>query len=89
MPSMTPEVPSALSPLIRRVVADNPGLMTGPGTNSYLVGIDEVAVIDPGPDVAKHVDSIVGAMGLRERPLQRTRRHKLGAIKRSLGDGKH
>jgi len=61
MPSMTPEVPSALSPLIRRVVADNPGLMTGPGTNSYLVGIDEVAVIDPGPDVAKHVDSIVGA----------------------------
>jgi hydroxyacylglutathione hydrolase len=61
MPAMTPEVPSALSPLIRRVVADNPGLMTGPGTNSYLVGIDEVAVIDPGPDVAKHVDSIVGA----------------------------
>ncbi len=47
---MTPEVPSALSPLIRRVVADNPGLMTGPGTNTYLVGIDEVAVIDPGPD---------------------------------------
>ena len=61
MPAMTPEVPSALSPLIRRVVADNPGLMTGPGTNSYLVGIDEVAVIDPGPDIAKHVDSIVGA----------------------------
>src|SRR5690349_20717728 len=61
MPAMTPEVPSALSPLIRRVVADNPGLMTGPGTNTYLVGIDEVAVIDPGPDIAKHVDSIVGA----------------------------
>lgn len=58
---MTPEVPSALSPLIRRVVADNPSLMTGPGTNSYLVGIDEVAVIDPGPDIAKHVESIVGA----------------------------
>ena len=61
MPAMTPEVPSALSPLIRRVVADNPGLMTGPGTNTYLVGIDEVAVIDPGPDFTKHVDSIVGA----------------------------
>jgi glyoxylase-like metal-dependent hydrolase (beta-lactamase superfamily II) len=58
---MTPEVPSALSPLIRRVVANNPSLMTGPGTNSYLVGIDEVAVIDPGPDIAKHVESIVGA----------------------------
>src|SRR4249919_1984743 len=35
--------------------------MTGPGTNSYLVGIDEVAVIDPGPDTPKHVDAIIGA----------------------------
>ena len=61
MPNLTPESPSALSPLIRRVVANNPGLMTGPGTNTYLVGIDEVAVIDPGPDLAQHVDAIIGA----------------------------
>ncbi len=66
MPDLTPDVPSALSPLVRRVVANNPGLMTGPGTNTYLVGIDEVAVIDPGPDLAKHVDAIVGA-SMRER----------------------
>lgn len=66
MPDLTPESPSALSPLVRRVVADNPGLMTGPGTNTYLVGIDEVAVIDPGPDLHKHVDAIVGA-SMRER----------------------
>ena len=66
MPDLTPESPSALSPLVRRVVANNPGLMTGPGTNSYLVGIDEVAVIDPGPDLARHVDAIVGA-AMRER----------------------
>jgi glyoxylase-like metal-dependent hydrolase (beta-lactamase superfamily II) len=38
-----------------------PGLMTGPGNNTYLVGIDEVAVIDPGPALAKHVDAIIGA----------------------------
>jgi len=66
VPDLTPESPSALSPLVRRVVANNPGLMTGPGTNTYLVGIDEVAVIDPGPDLAKHVDAIIGA-SMRER----------------------
>ena len=66
MPDMTPGVASALSPLVRRIVAPNPGLMTGPGTNTYLVGIDEVAVIDPGPDDAGHIDAIVGA-SMRER----------------------
>ena len=66
MPDMTPGVPSALSPLVRRIVAPNPGPFTGPGTNTYLVGIDEVAVIDPGPDDAGHIDAIVGA-SMRER----------------------
>ncbi|MEO6468949.1 MAG: MBL fold metallo-hydrolase, partial [Acidimicrobiia bacterium] len=63
MPAMTPDVPSALSPLVRRVVAANPSHMTGPGTNTYIVGIDEVAVIDPGPDSKAHTDAIVGAAG--------------------------
>src|SRR6266702_1697715 len=61
MPDMTPGLASALSPLVRRIVAPNPGLMTGPDTNTYLVGIDEVAVIDPGPDDAGHVEAIIGA----------------------------
>jgi len=52
--------------LVRRIVAPNPGLMTGPGTNTYLVGIDEVAVIDPGPDDDGHIDAIIGG-AMRER----------------------
>src|SRR3954452_4389309 len=66
MPDLTPGVASALSPLVRRIVAPNPGPFTGPGTNTYLVGIDEVAVIDPGPDDQSHIDAIVGA-SMRER----------------------
>jgi glyoxylase-like metal-dependent hydrolase (beta-lactamase superfamily II) len=66
VPDLTAESPSALSPLVRRVVANNPGLMTGPGTNTYLVGIDEVAVIDPGPDLVRHIDAIIGA-SMKER----------------------
>jgi glyoxylase-like metal-dependent hydrolase (beta-lactamase superfamily II) len=66
MPDLTPGVPSALSPLVRRIVAPNPGPFTGPGTNTYLVGIDEVAVVDPGPDDKRHIDAIIGA-SMRER----------------------
>src|SRR5438477_4190789 len=66
MPDLTPGVASALSPLVRRIVAPNPGPFTGAGTNTYLVGIDEVAVIDPGPDDQTHIDAIVGA-SMRER----------------------
>jgi glyoxylase-like metal-dependent hydrolase (beta-lactamase superfamily II) len=66
VPDLTPGVPSALSPLVRRIVAPNPGPFTGPGTNTYLVGIDEVAVIDPGPDDPGHIDAIVGA-SMKER----------------------
>ena len=76
MPDLTPDVPSALSQLVRRVVANNPSHMTGPGTNTYLVGIDEVAVIDPGPDDAAHTDAIIGgAMRDRVRWILLTHTH--------------
>ncbi|MGH9007275.1 MAG: MBL fold metallo-hydrolase [Acidimicrobiales bacterium] len=41
-----------------RLTAANPGVMTGPGTNTYLVGSDELAVIDPGPELDGHLDGI-------------------------------
>lgn len=51
-----------VSPLIRRVVANNPGPFTYLGTGTYLVGRGEVAVIDPGPDLPEHLDAILGAI---------------------------
>lgn len=68
-------VASALSPLVRRIVANNPGMMTGPGTNTYLVGIDEIVVIDPGPDDAVHLDAIAGCGGDRIRWIACTHTH--------------
>lgn len=47
----------------RVVLAPNPSPLTGPGTNSYLLGSREVAVIDPGPDIPAHLDAIVEAAG--------------------------
>jgi len=74
-PPLVPGVARALSPLVRRIVAPNPGLMTGPGTNTYLVGIDEIAVIDPGPDDEEHLDAIAGCGGDRIRWIVCTHTH--------------
>jgi len=51
-----------VSPLIRRVVANNPGPFTYLGTGTYIVGRGEVAVIDPGPDLPEHLASILKAV---------------------------
>jgi len=51
-----------VSPLIRRVVAENPSAFTFHGTGTYIVGRGKVAVIDPGPDIAGHVDALVNAV---------------------------
>lgn len=69
-------VAGALSPMVRRIVAANPGMMTGPGTNTYLVGIDEIAVIDPGPGDDAHLDAIAGCGGDRIRWIVLTHTHE-------------
>lgn len=50
-----------ISPLIRRVVAENPGPFTFTGTGAHIVGRGEVAVIDPGPDDDRQVEAILNA----------------------------
>lgn len=52
-----------ISPLVRRITAGNASVFTGPGTNTYLVGMDEVTVVDPGPALDSHIEAIVGASG--------------------------
>lgn len=67
--------PVQLSPLVRRITAHNPNVMTGPGTNTYLIGRDEIAVIDPGPLLEPHVDAILAACGDRLRWIIATHTH--------------
>jgi glyoxylase-like metal-dependent hydrolase (beta-lactamase superfamily II)/8-oxo-dGTP pyrophosphatase MutT (NUDIX family) len=62
--AIEPGRPVRLSPHLIRVTAPNPGMMTGPGTNSYLVGggpRNTWAVIDPGPDLPVHVEALLAA----------------------------
>ena len=51
-----------VSPLIRRVIARNPGPFTFTGTGTYIVGSGEVAVIDPGPDDPAHLQALERAL---------------------------
>jgi glyoxylase-like metal-dependent hydrolase (beta-lactamase superfamily II) len=51
-----------LGPLVRRLLAPNPSPFTYTGTQSYIVGTGEVAVIDPGPDLPAHLDALAGAL---------------------------
>lgn len=53
---------ASVSPLIRRVIAHNPGPFTFHGTGTYIVGKGRVAVIDPGPLIGEHVDALLGAV---------------------------
>jgi glyoxylase-like metal-dependent hydrolase (beta-lactamase superfamily II) len=50
---------------LMRLTAPNPGLMTGPGTNTYLIGTSELAVVDPGPDDAGHREALLAAVAAR------------------------
>jgi glyoxylase-like metal-dependent hydrolase (beta-lactamase superfamily II) len=56
-----------IPPHLRRIVADNPSPLTGTGTNTWLVGEGEVAVIDPGPALPAHQAAIMAALQPHER----------------------
>ncbi|TRW95802.1 MBL fold metallo-hydrolase [Paracoccus sp. M683] len=56
-----PPQPHDLPDGVRLVLAPNPSPLTGAGTNSFLIGRDEIAVIDPGPDLPAHRQAILQA----------------------------
>ncbi len=58
---MSANAVETLEPLVRRLLASNPSPFTFTGTQSFIVGRGEVAVIDPGPDLPEHVDALLAA----------------------------
>jgi glyoxylase-like metal-dependent hydrolase (beta-lactamase superfamily II) len=73
---LTAGIPVSLGEGVRRLVAPNAGLMTGPGTNTYLLGERDIAVLDPGPDDAEHLQAIIAASGGRVRWIIVTHTHR-------------
>lgn len=61
-PGEVVSIPGGDTP-VRRVCANNPGAMTFTGTNSYLVGGADLAVIDPGPEDEAHLATLIAAIG--------------------------
>jgi glyoxylase-like metal-dependent hydrolase (beta-lactamase superfamily II) len=55
-------VAQEVAPGVRRIVANNPGPYTFLGTNTYVVGSGEVAVIDPGPADERHLKAVADAI---------------------------
>jgi glyoxylase-like metal-dependent hydrolase (beta-lactamase superfamily II) len=67
----------AVAPGVRRIVARNPSPFTFKGTGTYVVGGGEVAVIDPGPDLAEHVAALIaGLAGERVTHILITHTHR-------------
>ena len=66
---------AVVSLCVQRLTVPNPGVMTGPGTNVYLVGTHALALIDPGPAIESHIDALLQAVGTRLRWILCTHTH--------------
>jgi glyoxylase-like metal-dependent hydrolase (beta-lactamase superfamily II) len=75
MTTIVPGVTAQLGARVWRVTAPNPGVMTGPGTNSYIIGDGACAIIDPGPLSDMHCAALLRAVGPRLRWILCTHTH--------------
>ena len=48
-----------MNKLIKKITANNGGIFTGKGTNTYLIGKEDITLIDPGPNIPEHIDKIL------------------------------
>lgn len=76
MSAIRPGEVATVSARVRRLTAPNPGVMTGPGTNAYIIGSEAMALIDPGPDVPEHIDRLLALAGDRLRWILCTHTHQ-------------
>ena len=74
-PALIAGRPVRVAPGITRVLAPNPSPMTGPGTNSYIVGTRQTLIIDPGPDDRGHLDTLEDLAGPDIQAICLTHRH--------------
>lgn len=70
MAALIPGQATPIGPHAWRVLGRNPGMMTGPGTNSYLVGDRTLTVIDPGPVDQEHTRALIDAAGALGKPIE-------------------
>lgn len=74
---ITPGTPVTIGPGVQRLTAPNPSMMTGPGTNSYVIGSDgDFVVIDPGPDNEAHIGRLLEITGGRISRVLVTHTHR-------------
>ena len=90
MEKITTGVAVTIAPGIVRVTAPNPGVMTGPGTNSYIIGERELVLLDPGPPIESHVELLRATVGDRLKWIVCTHTHldhspAAGAVKAGTG----
>ena len=61
--------------LIKKITANNGGVFTGNGTNTYLIGNDDITLIDPGPNDTDHIDKILALGGDKIKRILVTHTH--------------
>ena len=61
--------------LLKKITAPNGGVFTGKGTNTYLIGKDEITVVDPGPNIPEHIENIINLGNGRIKQILVTHTH--------------